>query len=104
MSEFDHIKVSVQQGIKSTEALLNFYKGIEKLLFSLENLKLKDLSINLTIDDLMTYFPNYDSKSIESIIRKQGVKKYQENSKTYYKLSEIVSCFNFIFLSNGVSK
>ena len=104
MSEFKKLKLITERGIKSTESILIFYNGINALLDSLEKNKLHHVSINFTIQDLMTYFPNYNVDTLQYFLKKQSVKKYVEGEKTYYTLCEILSCFDFLFQSLGAPK
>lgn len=104
MANFQDIQMLVQKGIKSTDSMMKFYTGINELLESLQKNNLNNVSISFTLQDLITYFPNSDANTLQHFLKKQCIKKYTEGEKTYYTLSEILSCFDFLFQSIGACK
>ena len=104
MSDFNKLQKIVQRGIKSTETILNFYKGINDLFQSLQTNNLRNVSINFTVNDLVIHFPHFDVNTLQYFLKKQGVKRYTNDENVYYTIEEILSCFDFLFQSIGAPK
>ena len=104
MSDFKKIQIILNRGTKSLQNILNFYNSVTKLMQTLESNNLHNVSINFTLKDLMAYFPDNDPTAIEYFLKKHGIKKYREESKEYYALCDILSCFDLTFQLLGAPK
>jgi hypothetical protein len=104
MDDFKRIKSFVEEGICSTESILHFYNEMNKVVNCFENINNHQTPILFLLDDLLIYFPNFQISVMDNYMRNRGFKKFHDDSKVFYKLSDILACFDFMFKSSGISK
>lgn len=101
MSDIDKIKLLAQKGKNSVRNIMNFYESVDNILLKMQSHKLPIAKINIemTVENLMEYFPKHEPSQIEYFLKRNGAKRRIEDGKEIYPITEILHAFNFMLQS-----